>query len=107
MPAWADLAQGARPPEQQGDDADPGEWAHGWQRRASRTRNRHFRERELLPSLPPAHQALLRSQAGPHAGALLAAIPSDALTTLAPTAMLIALRRRLRLPLPLCAAISC
>ncbi|CAE7207769.1 unnamed protein product [Symbiodinium necroappetens] len=41
------------------------------------------------------------SQSGPHAGMWLAAIPSDAASTLPPDLMHVALRRRLRLPLPL------
>ena len=59
------------------------------------------RERVLLPTLAPAAHALLYSQSGPHAGMWLAAIPSDAATTLAPDLMHVAMRRRLRLPLPL------
>ena len=51
--------------------------------------------------MPPSSQALLRSQAGPQAGAWLAAIPTEPATTLPPAAMQIALRRRLRQPLPL------
>ena len=35
------------------------------------TRNLHFRERTLLPDMSPSACALLRSQAGPHAGAWL------------------------------------
>ena len=35
----------------------------GWQRHASRTRNLFFRDHVLLPSLPPAYRAMLRSQA--------------------------------------------
>ncbi|OLQ14690.1 hypothetical protein AK812_SmicGene1121 [Symbiodinium microadriaticum] len=65
------------------------------------TRNLHFRERTLLPDMSPSACALLRSQAGPHAGAWLTAIPADPATTLSPQAMQLALRRRLRLPLPL------
>ena len=60
-----------------------------------------YRERVLLPTLPPDHRALLRSQSGPHAGSWLAAIPGEAATTLSPEAMQVALRRRLRLPLPI------
>ena len=44
---------------------------------------------------------MLGSQSGPSAGAWLAAIPSDPTTTLSPHHMLLALRRRLRLHLPL------
>ena len=47
---------------------------------------------------PPA-QALLRSQSGPRAAAWLGTVPSEAGATMPPDRMLIALRRRLRLPL--------
>ena len=100
-----ELARGAAPRAAEADaDIELGEWRHGWQRHASRTRNLFFRDHVLLPSLPPASRAMLRSQAGPHAGAWLTAIPSDRHTSLAPDVMLIALRRRLRLPLPLAPA---
>ena len=55
----------------------------------------------LLPTLEPAHQALLLSQSGPQAAAWLTAIPADRSTSLPPEVMQIALRRRLRLPLSL------
>ena len=98
-PTWSALLDGVRPPP--ADYAGPGDWPHGWQMRATRTLNTHFRERTLLPDMPPSSQALLRSQAGPQAGAWLAAIPTEPATTLPPMAMQIALRRRLRQPLPL------
>ena len=53
----------------------------------------------FLARAPPA-QALLRSQFGPRAAAWLGTVPSEAGTTIPPDRMLIALRRRLRLPLP-------
>ena len=81
-------------------EAGLGDWPHGWQFHASRTRNLYYRDRVLLPTLPPDHRALLRSQSGPHASSWLAAIPGEAATTLSPEAMRVALRRRLRLPLP-------
>ena len=98
-PSWRAIADGARPPV--ATDRSLGDWPHGWQHSASRTRNLHFRERTLLPDMSPSACALLRSQAGPHAGAWLTAIPADPATTLSPQAMQLALRRRLRLPLPL------
>ena len=73
----------------------------GWQRHAVLALHTSFRERVLLPTLTPAARALLHSQSGPHAGMWLAAIPSDAASTLTPDLMHVALRRRLRLPLPL------
>ncbi|OLP88553.1 hypothetical protein AK812_SmicGene30090 [Symbiodinium microadriaticum] len=98
-PTWSSILQGARPTP--ANDARPGDWPHGWQMHASRTRNTQFRDSVLLPDMPPSSQALLRSQAGPQAGAWLAAIPTEPATTLPPAAMQIALRRRLRQPLPL------
>ena len=68
---------------------------------ATRTRNLHYRDRVLLPALQPSSRALLRSQGGAHAGAWLSAVPSEPALTLAPQAMQLPLRRRLRLPLPL------
>ena len=98
-PNWHDITGGllAAPHA----EAGLGDWPHGWQFHASRTRNLYYRDRVLLPTLPPDHRALLRSQSGPHAGSWLAAIPGEAATTLSPEAMQVALRRRLRLPLPI------
>ena len=63
-PAWDELARGAAPRAAEADaDIELGEWRHGWQRHASRTRNLFFRDHVLLPSLPPAYRAMLRSQA--------------------------------------------
>ena len=98
-PSWQAACNGGRP--QQPRDAGPGNWPHGWQFHATRTRNLFYRDRVLLPALQPASQALLRSQGGPHADAWLSAVPSEAALTLAPQAMQLGLRRRLRLPLPL------
>ena len=93
------VLEGARSPCMR--DTSLGDWPHGWQSHASRIRNLHFRERVFLPTLPPSTSALVRSQAGPHAGAWLTAVPIDPATTLQPHAMQLALRRRLRLPLHL------
>ena len=99
-PAWATLAHmTAQPPRAR--EAGSGDWPHGWQFHASRTRSVYFRDRVLLPTLEPAHRALLLSHSGPHAGAWLAAARSDTATSLPPEVMQIALRRRLRLQLPL------
>ena len=83
-PAWDELAHGATPRAEDDADIELGEWRHGWQRRASRTRNLFFRDNVLLHSMPRASRARMRSQAGPHAGAWLTAIPSDPHTSLAP-----------------------
>ena len=57
-----------------------------------------FRERVFLPTLLPSACALVRSQAGSHAGAWLTAVGAH---HNAGTTCQIALRRRLRLPLPI------
>ena len=75
---------------------------------------RHWPERPswqdiLARAAPPAvadalnsnFRETVRSQSGPHAGAWLAAVPTDPGTTLPPAHMHVALRRRLRLALPL------
>ena len=70
---------------------------HGGQFHATRTRN--LCDRVLPPALEPASQALLRSQGGPHAGAWLSAVQSEAYSRhLSPLQLV--LRCRLRLPLP-------
>ena len=71
--------------------SEPGVRANGWQRDAALTLHTSFREQVLLPAIRPSDRALMRSQAGPHAGAWLAAIPADPATTLAPDIMHLAL----------------
>ena len=106
VPHWAQLL--ANNQRKALPDRGLGDWPHGWQDHATRTRTSYFRDRVLLPTLDPASRALLRSQAGPQAGAWLTAIPADEAHVLAPEAMQIALRRRLRLALPLTpAAVTC
>ena len=97
-PEWAYCARGADAPAAEGE---LGLGNPGWQRHAVLALHTSFRQRVLLPSLAPAARALLHFQSGP--GMWLAAIPSDAASTLAPDLMHVAMRRRLRLPLPLTA----
>lgn len=99
-PPWPTFLQPAAAPPHL-PDSEPCLWPHGWQHAASLALLTSYREHTLLPSLAAPEQALLRSQAGPHAGAWLTAIPSDPGLTLRPLQMHTALRRRLRLPLPL------
>ncbi|CAE7567426.1 unnamed protein product [Symbiodinium necroappetens] len=97
-PDWDACARGAGSPAV---DGELGLGNPGWQRHAVLAPLTSFRERVLLPTLTPAARALLHSQSGPHARMWLAAIPSDVASTLKPDLMHVALRRRLRLPLPL------
>ena len=75
-PEWDALLHGARPPPTHAEPSEPGSWPHGWQKPAACVLNKSYRER-LLCSLPPSSRALLRSQAGAHAGEWLRAIPTD------------------------------
>ena len=74
-PTWRMLLDGAR------------DWPHGWQYHASWVFTVHSCDRVLLPSLPPSSRALLRSQAGPHAGARLIPIPCDKASSIPPQGM--------------------
>ena len=65
---------GSVPP--QPDEAEPGEWAHGWQYYESSARETYFKEHQVLPFRRPNEKALLRSQAGPKAGRTLTALPA-------------------------------
>ena len=51
-PEWWEVADGIRAPRLQ--DTGRGNWPHGWQSHATRTRNLHLRERVLLPTLSPS-----------------------------------------------------
>ena len=102
-PEWDSLLRGAQPAPSPPESSEPGVWPHGWQKPAARELNTSYRER-LLCSLPPSSRAPLRSQAGAHAGEWLRAIPTNEGTQLLPLDMQLALRRRLRLPLPLAAS---
>ena len=105
-PSWLDLKNGARPlrPEQIGAESDPTHFKHGWQFYA--TRQVYDQEHSLvLAQLNPSQQALLRSQAGVGAGDWLLAIPSSEWLALPDNLFLLALRRRLFLPVPLANAV--
>ena len=56
-----------------------------------------------MPTLDRSGQAMLRSQSGPGAASWLRALPTSPEMRLTPERMQVALRRRLRLPLPLVA----
>jgi len=101
-PSWAALLAGERPsrPNRE-DEAEAGEWKHGWQFHACSRLNTHYRENVLLPSLQSQHQAMLRSGSGRQAGCWLQTLPVCPGTRMEPALFQVALRRRLRLPLPL------
>ena len=69
-PPWDILLSGPRAPPPL-DEAEPGLFRHGWQQPAALVLHTAHRAREVMPTLPEAEQALLRSQSGPHAAAWL------------------------------------
>ena len=66
IPAWIALVQGSQPVEADADNAKPNEGRKGWQREASKHRNR-TQHLHLLSSLGSTGQARLRSSAVPNA----------------------------------------
>ena len=99
-PTWLDIADRQAPPNPEVEDREPGEWCHGWQFFASRTREIRFLEFEIKNQLDPCSQALLLSHSGAHAARFLQAIPHAPEFQLSGPVLQCLLRRRLRLPLP-------
>ena len=96
--SWYAAAQGARPPLRDPEDFEPGTVRQGWQHEASRRVEEH--REELFSRVSDQKRALIRSQAGPGAGAALTALPTGSETTI-PSHLFRVLLRRLRHPLPL------
>eukprot|EP00973_Karenia_brevis_P037020 5103385-Karenia_brevis.AAC.1 len=77
-PSWAELAGGARP--QQTVDAEPGEWAHGWQFYAAAALDDRARQSFLTSEEnSDTTKALLRSQSGLCSGRTFSALPTSSL----------------------------
>ncbi len=102
---------GGRPDAPQPDAVDVGEWAHGWQYYASTAREQYVLQHEVRPASDASRRAMMLSQAGPSASRWLTALPTSAGATLEPIRVQVALRRRLRWPLPVgagaCSGRSC
>ena len=75
-PSWEALVQGARPPEREPEDFEPGGTRYGWQHEASSRTELQFKGR-IMSTLAEHEQALLRSQSGPLAGTSFSAAPSN------------------------------
>ena len=103
MPAWRDLASGALPAASADDPAaEAGEWRHGWQFYAADARE-SYAFNALLAALPPTGKALLLNQQGRHAGDYFAAFPLEAAMVAPADRFLTECRRRVWLPLRICA----
>ena len=73
------MLEGARPPQPSFEEAERGEWPHGWQYFAAAHREHRFRDAVVLPALDPAGKAHLRSHGGPHASCVLVGAPTSRL----------------------------
>ena len=97
-PSWEDLARGAMPPQREPEDREPGTTHCGWQHEAS------IRvEGELFSRTSAQIQALIRSKAGPGAGAAFTVTPTNRETTIPSHLFRVVALRRLRQVLPLSA----
>ena len=85
-PAWHLLAAGARPPLRD-ELPEPCERVRGWQFHACSAIETFHREQALLPVLPPAHRALLRSSSGSGAAHWRFALPTSPEATMRPEVM--------------------
>ena len=98
IPPWDEAAIEKTPPES--ETQDDIESARGWQWYACYILGTFFLNNILLPICDPTRKALLLSQGGA-GGAWLRAIPSEPVFELHPLRFQVAIRRRLRFPLPL------
>ncbi len=100
IPTWEEALAGAEPPQPETDTDMDIEFARGWQWYASSARETYFAERVLQPICERPQRAMLLSQAA-SGGAWLRAIPSEKAFAMQPLRFQVAMRRRLRWPLPL------
>ena len=99
-PTWRGLLAGERTPPPPNPEAD--EWKHGWQFYSTDAIENAYQS-GVVQNMDPSTQALFLSQGGPGGGRWLLARPTELSKTIEPARMLVALRRRLRAPLPMAA----
>ena len=95
LPPWREVAKGVDPIAVD-RHADAADFVHGWQCLACSYSEKHFLEQVVLPDCDDSQRAILLSQSGGAAGAFLRAIPSEAVLTMSPLRLQVAIRRRLR-----------
>lgn len=86
---------------------DVADFDRGWQCHACSFVENHFLEHVVRPSSDRTRRALLFSQGDGPASAWLRAIPSDRVYAMTPLRFQVAIRRRLRWPLPLSGGVCC
>jgi hypothetical protein len=99
IPSWHEAVTGIDAPPRDPDISDD-DFARGWQCFASSVRETFFAERVIMATADDSRRALLLSQGGSGA-AWLRAVPSEPVFRIEPTRFQVAMRRRLRWPLPL------
>ena len=97
-PSWRELCDGVPAPTLQEDG--PSTFVRGWQGAAASAVARRQCE-QLLSTLDPSSEALLRSQQGPFASRFLTTVPTCPALSYPSHLFRVLLLRRLRLPLPL------
>ena len=95
-PSWQAVHEGVRPA--QVEQAEVGEWKHGWQYFAASRLEQTHRDTAVLPSMSPACKALLRSQSGLSSATHLVQIPTCPELTVSCRDMRTMMLRRPRLP---------
>jgi hypothetical protein len=98
LPSWAEAAAGSEPPQPATEDDIL--TARGWQHHTCSISETFLQERVLLPQCDPCQKAMVLSQGGA-GGAWLRAIPSEHVFRMQVLRFQVAMRRRLRWPLPL------
>ena len=106
LPTWREILEGATPPLPD-EGTDPSEFDRGWQCYICSFDETLFRDNLIWPQCSEARRALLFSQSGGTSSAFLRAIPSEPALTMSPPRFQVAVRRRLRWPLPLSGGICC
>jgi len=99
LPTWAEVASGVEPPAAS-NDIDAADFDRGWQCHVCSFSEDFYKNNVVLPSCDDARRAMLLSQSGGPASAWLRAIPSQPVFTFTPLRFQMAIRRRLRWPLP-------
>ena len=106
VPTWREAAKDTkRPPKVEA--VDPSDFERGWQCYANSFLEKTFLECVVRPQCDKTRLALLLSQSGGAAGAWLRALPSEKAFSLSPLRFQVAVRRRLRWPLPLSTGVCC
>ena len=101
IPTWHEALTGVEAPPRETDASDD-DFSRGWQCYACSVRETFFAERVVMSASDDSRRALLLSQGGSGA-AWLRAIPSEPAFRIEPARFQVAMRRRLRWPLPLSA----